>query len=263
MTPEMLLAKALGYDPTEQEKVASAMDSLSIEELEQLLRKELTKTASPKKTKKAEMVKWADELGRGLAKEAAKKEKKEKKERTDRDRAEEWSNRGARLGGMAGGFGTKALGNAPANVAVGAMTGYGAGRLAHRLVHGPVRNEKLKESSIKMALSLGSLGGMAAKGLAKASPHVGRGLNAAVANPLGKRMAVGAGVGAAAGALKDPGMGADGRPNSRIGGMISGAALGAGAGAAAKPLAQNALKMDNRAGKYLRAASRRGTMKPV
>ena len=66
MNHEMRLAKALGYESTETEKLASAYESLSIEELEAIVRGEMKKTSSIHLS-----VEWADQMGREMAKEAA------------------------------------------------------------------------------------------------------------------------------------------------------------------------------------------------
>jgi len=87
-----------------------------------------------------------------------------------------------------------------------------------------------------------ALPGMVQKGL-------GHAMGALTTSSGVKRGLIGAGAGAAAGALKDPGQG-----GSRLNNMVGGAALGAGAGVASGHLARAAGSMNNTVGKTLGGA---------
>lgn len=120
--------------PTEQEKLAAAMQERSVTELEAILRAEgLAKTASDDAVGNLED---GDDLKRRAPKHKAHFDANAGAS-TDRERAEAYSNTGAILGGLFGrGTGVKS-----------ALTGYGAGRLVHRAVHGPVTGKKLEKKS--------------------------------------------------------------------------------------------------------------------
>lgn len=118
-----------------------------------------------------------------------------------------------------------------------------ADQWGRELAHAHIRMEKIANPAIKGLVDV-------AKHMAtKAAPMVGKATNAVMGASAGRRAAVGAGVGAVGGALKDPGMSSTGQPKSRLGGMLGGAALGAGAGLAAPKLIQGGMAaMGNKAG---------------
>lgn len=247
-TPEMTLAEVLGQVQSKT-KIAEALNEMSSMELADVLRAEgfgkretapKAKVASITKLSAAEKVAMADQWGRELAREFMKiaaEAKKSNKPKNDHERANKWGITGAALLGGLTNTARHSPGAAIARVAHNSLAGYGAGRLAHRFAHGPAKGEKLKKSSvIKVAVPNMAAVMAGAKQLAsKAAPMVGKATSAVMGSSTGRRAAIGAGIGAVGGALKDPGMSSTGQPKSRLGGMIGGAALGGAAGAAAKP----------------------------
>lgn len=129
MTPEerFMLDVTASVEPT-KDKLASQFEGLSVEELLEIYRSEVTKTA-------------------GIA----------KKPETTLDRARQWGDRGATIGAltavpgilrasrMEAPFAAKAIA-IPLSAGLHAMAGLGAGRLAHRVIHGKA-SDKEKLSS--------------------------------------------------------------------------------------------------------------------
>ncbi len=97
----------------------------------------------------------------------------EKTAETEKDRAHKWGKRGAAAsvgaglangtmhlargpGGIKGGLKAIGKGRAAGIVAgasaVNAATGYGSGRLAHRIVKGPASDKKVKKSSVDVEM---------------------------------------------------------------------------------------------------------------
>jgi hypothetical protein len=192
---------------------------------------------------------WARDLARADMEKLS--EKKDRAPKTKRERAEGWSNTGALFGALRQASKNK-------NPVVGAMTGYGAGRLAHRVIRGPASDEKLKQSSVELMRALmekegaipGMLAGIAGKVLpaakaavTKAAPIARSALQATAGTSLKQRALVGAGLGAAAGGARQMMRSPQERQgHSLLGSMAGGAVKGSIGGAAAGPFAQKALQ---------------------
>jgi hypothetical protein len=98
----------------------------------------------------------------------------------------------------------------------------------------------------KVALpGVGALAGMAQKA-------VGAGAGKVLNTGLKTRAAVGAGVGAVGGALKDPGVDAQGQKKSRLGNMAVGAGIGAGLGAGSRMAVSRVASGTGATGNYVR-----------
>ncbi len=265
-TAEMTFAEALSSVDSKQEKLASAFRDMPLEELEGFLKKEAfippkvppgTKflPSFKKKEKKSEMEKLsasekfllADQWGRELAHKA----------KTAAEQSDEYKSLskghgrvGAALGAAAGAarIGTaSSFGKLDPRVKGlamlgGAAFGAGAGYLGGRAKHwaagkvAPKSKEKKsggvemisKQSSITLTAGVTGM-------LSKIAPTITKGLagaGKAMAGSTSKgRAMVGGAIGAAGGALKDPGVDpVTGQRKSRLTGALAGAGLGAAAG---------------------------------
>lgn len=185
MTPEIQFAKSLGIGEDElAEKTAAAVASLSIDELEDLLRQDgielsnhsgaehVTRsqqwktlpmpepTLPHEKTASVDefdqMAAIADSWGRKMAKADFQKMAVgiDDDPKTDEDRGDQWGRKGALIAMGLDSTGRLLRGKTPVDL-VGtpsaALAGYGAGRFTHFVAHGPAEGKKLKKSKEKTA----------------------------------------------------------------------------------------------------------------
>jgi hypothetical protein len=241
MTPEMQLAKLLSPEPTAHEKLASAFDDMSIEELEQVLRDEGVDRATGSDDRLETLVQWADSQGREMA------------------RLEKTALVDQALGGVLGhhyGKEQKKRGEdynfgVPQGAAALLLPGGAGYQIGRYIAHNDHNIKKGKKSKTKKAsiekLALPAMAALAAGAKKAVGTVAGKALTTGTAG----RAAVGAGVGAVGGALKNPGEG-----GSRLTNMAVGAGLGAGAGVGAKAGVQRLGSMNNAAGRYVGGATK-------
>jgi len=287
MTPEMQFAKALGYSPSEEEKLASSMSSLSVEELEALL---LQEWGSEKEA--GFFTRKAGETAKNVAKEAVKsgvKETGSKVLETVKKHAP--TAVAAGVGAATANKLTSKKETKTASISVeefkeilkekaDSRTKFASAEWADRVGRSLARTDFEKQAlnwgsavgavknfagqaASKAAPAMAAAKNFAGQAATKAQPYVGRAANAVLGSSNGKNALIGAGVGAAAGALKDPGMDSKGKPKSRLTGALVGGALGAGAGAAAKPVLQRAGGANTRFGNYMQNASAQAMKGPA
>ena len=215
MTPEMTLAKALSTPQINFEKTASLENSEVQEAMEKLA--------------------WAEDVGRELAQEHTKEAFDVKalgeaaKTFGKSTGALHRTAIGATVGGLGGALSGGGYNPNPVSGQMeersrlkrgllGAAAGAAAGGLSHGEGRKAVGNLISKTGSMQKVAVLPAIGGMLARGAAA---------------PAMKRMAIGAGIGAAGGALKTPGIDpTTGQQKSRLGAIAVGAGLGAAAGKA-------------------------------
>jgi len=205
MTPEMQLAQALGGAPdSTKEKLAEAFDEMSVEGLEGILKTALS--AKTIGTAFGKRVKQVAEAQSPATKSAL------------------------RSGGLKEWKAGKDVGKQVAN-AHPQYASWGDRNPVRRLAASfHAGGEIAKGASVSNTAALVADG--VGRLMAKQATLLGAGLRMATRTPMATRAMVGAGVGAAGGAVKHM---TSNNPNSTLGGsMLGGAALGAGAGAAAK-----------------------------
>lgn len=205
-----------------------------------------------------------------------------KQAETETERAHKWGKRGA-IGLGAYGLGSTALGVAkspelrgmlkkhPGAAVLGAGIGtglnagigYGGGRLAHQVIHGPATNKKVKTSAERLYEATAEVVKQAGVPVGALQKGIGQAAGAIMKSPLAARAAVGAAGGAAGGAIASK--------DNRLGGALAGGLAGGALGAAAKPAVHALKQAPGATGKYLRQGLRsnvnisryRGPMTPA
>lgn len=171
---------------------------------------------------------------------------------------------GTNVGLMAAGLkGAKTGRLSAGGIVLSGLAGRAAGAGVHRLIRGKAP-EMSKEKKANMA-------GIISAGksiLQTAKPMVGQAAQGVLKSSLGTRAAVGAGVGAAAGLLKSPGVDpATGQRQSRMANMVGGAAMGAGVGALSRGAVARVGANQGAVGQYVRGglqqAGHTGTAKAL